>query len=722
MYAKVLIQYSVKKLDREFVYIIPIHLRNKVKVGMQVIVPFNKQRLAGFVIDIMPTYESNFVLKEISEIHSNLVLNDELITLGKYLKEITLCPLISAYQAMFPSALKIKNKKNEYALYDEYIYLKNETDALRYVEENKKRKAQIKIIERLLNGEEILKSSISYQIVKSLKENNIIDIKKVQKYRINNSGCNVLKELTNEQLQVYNQVDLNTYNTYLLYGVTGSGKTEIYIKLINDVLKQNKTAILLVPEISLTTQISKRFYEAFGNNVAILNSSLSDGEKYDEYQKIYRKEVSVVVGTRSAIFAPFDNLGIIIMDEEDSSSYKQDSNPRYHAKDVAIFRAKYHNIPLLLGSATPSLESMSRALKKVYKLLMLKTRVNKTMPVISLVDMASEIKKGNNIFSDELKNKINEKLRKNEQIILFLNRRGYSTFINCSNCGYVFKCPNCDITLTYHKNNNMLVCHYCNYQKKVTKMCPKCLNDSLNYYGLGTEKLEDLITKTFKDASVIRMDQDTTKNKGKHEQIINDFYNGKYNILVGTQMISKGLDFPNVTLVGVINADVTLNIPEYKSVENTFALLSQISGRSGRGEKLGEVVIQTFNPDHYCLKCVQNNDYVRFYNNEMDFRHKLKYPPYYYLISLKVIGNDYHQVIYESKEIYNYLKNNLSNNTYLLGPSALNVFRFKNEYRMQIIIKYQKEINLMTILKELDNKYIESKSIRLEIDFNPVKM
>ncbi len=722
MYALVIVEHKVKSLDKEFVYLIPTYLRGKIKAGMCVLVPFGKQEVAGFVLKTMEKYEEDYPLKEIKDIISELTLSEELIAVGKHLKELTLCSSIVAFQTMLPSSLKIKKRNSDYNLYDEYIYLKNEAAAIQYMEMNKNRKAQNKVIEKLLQNKEILKKSVNANICKALKENDIIGINKVHKYRINKEGNNLLKELTKEQQKVYESVNLNTYNTYLLYGVTGSGKTEIYIHLINQVINMGRTAILLVPEISLTTQIAKRFYEAFGSDVAILNSSLSDGERYDEYLKIYRGEVKVVVGTRSAVFAPFKNLGIIIMDEEDASSYKQDNNPRYHARDIASFRAKYNNIPLVLGSATPSLESMARALKNVYKLLVLNKRVNNKLPVISLVDMKEEIKNRNLLLSEKLKKEIKNRLDRKEQVILFLNRRGFSTFINCSNCGYVFKCPSCDISLTYHKSNNSLICHYCGFYKHLVNKCPKCLMNSLNFYGLGTEKLEEVLKQEFKNARVIRMDQDTTKNKGAHEKIISSFYEGEYDILVGTQMISKGLDFPNVTLVGVINADTSLSIPDYKASENTFSLLSQIAGRSGRGEKSGEVIIQTFNPDNYVINYVKNNDYASFYKQEMNFRHKLNYPPYYFLIGIRVIGYDYNVVSYESKNAVKYLKDNLSSKVYVLGPAALNVLKFNNEYRMQIIIKYQKEDNIMEVLKALDKKYVNNKKMHIEIDVNPIKI
>ncbi len=724
MYAQVIIEYSIKKLDREFTYKVPACYEKIIKPGMKVKVPFGHQVLLGFVLAIFETTpNSPLELKEIMEVvDDKLYLNKELLELGKYLSELTLCSKISAYQTMLPASLKLNKNGHDYAKYDEIVALKDIDKAREYKKNYPRRIAQIKVLEELAIKEELNKNLLAPSIYKTLLEEDLITVKKIPKYRINRQEIKQEKTLTNEQYQVYQQIinSFNTYNTFLLFGVTGSGKTEVYIKVIEDCLKQGKSAIVLVPEISLTAQIAKRFYEAFKNDVAILHSSLSLGEKYDEYLKIYREEVHVVVGTRSAIFAPLKNLGIIIIDEEDASSYKQDNNPRYHARDMAIFRAQYHNIPLVLASATPSLESKARADKGVYKLLTMNNRVNNAkLPLIEIVDMAPEMKKRNLVLSEKLKVKIQEKLTKNEQIILLLNRRGYSTFITCSNCGYTYKCPYCDITLTYHKSSNSLLCHYCGYQKKIDMICPKCHEKALNFYGLGTEKLETNLQNLFPAAKILRMDQDTTRRKGAHEKMIMAFKNGEYNILVGTQMISKGLDFPNVTLVGVINADTTLNIPDYKSSENTFALLSQVAGRSGRSSKNGEVIIQTFNPDHYVINCVKENSYNKFYLQEMQYRHKLNYPPYVFLVSLKVIGKDYTTTLNDANKVKTFLTDHLNHNITILGPTTASVFKLKNEYRLQIILKYKKEENLRKALKELEDIFITNKNTRLEIDFNP---
>ena len=513
----------------------------------------------------------------------------------------------------------------------------------------------------------------------------------------------------------------NNFTTFLIEGVTGSGKTEVYLNLIEDTIKNGKTAILLVPEISLTMQIVDRFYDWFGSSVAIFHSALSNGEKYDEYLKILRNEVSVVVGTRSAIFTPLKNIGLIIIDEEHSDTYKQDNMPRYNAIDVAKKRCEYHNVPLVLGSATPTLETRARAIKGIYKHLFLNKRAGESLlPTVKIVDMTPEIKKRNFIFSEELINEIKNKLKLKEQIIILLNRRGYSTIINCSNCGYTYKCPNCDITLTYHKSTNNLRCHYCGYSCQKNEMCPNCKEDGLNYLGMGTEKVELELKKIFSEAKIIRMDQDTTSRKGTHEKIINDFKNRDYDILLGTQMISKGLDFPYVTLVGILNADTSLNIPDFRSNEKTFALLYQASGRAGRSNLKGKVIIQTFNPDNFVLKCVKNNDFNSFYNYEMNIRKILKYSPYYYLVSIKVISNDYNVALENANKITKYLKGNIDDTSIILGPTTANLFKFNNMYRFQIVIKYRFDNKLMNVLKYIDNIYINDNKTNIEIDIDPL--
>ena len=726
MYAEVLIEYPTKKIDKYFTYSIPEKLTTIIKNGMKVKVPFGNKVINGFVMKIISEYNCDYELKEIVDVvDEELILSDELIRLGKFVQNKTLCPLISAYQTMLPSSLKIKDNFVDYNFYKTYIELNKSIDEiLVYLKNYKKDNLQSKLLLELIEKTKILKNECSSSAVKSLKDKGLIKETKEQIYRINKDlNNNLIKhELNEEQQHAYETViNTNEYTTFLLEGVTGSGKTEVYLNLIDYYLKKGKTAILLVPEITLTMQIVNRFYEWFGSSVAIFHSALSAGEKYDEYLKIIRGEVSVVIGTRSAIYMPLKNLGVIIIDEEHSDTYKQENTPKYNAIDIAKERCIYHNCPLVLGSATPTLETRARAIKGVYKHLFLKKRAGiANLPNIEIIDMVDEIKKKNFIFSEELISRLKVVLDNDEQAIILLNRRGYSTTITCSHCGYTYKCPNCDITLTYHKSTNNLRCHYCGFTVQKENKCPNCNEEALNYLGLGTEKVELELSKMFPDAKIVRMDQDTTSKKGSHEKIIKDFKNKKYNVLLGTQMISKGLDFPNVTLVGILNADSSLNIPDFRSNERTFALLSQASGRAGRSRLKGNVIIQTYNPDNYVLDCVKENDFNSFYDYEMNIRKILKYPPYYFLISLKVISSDYKLALEHATKVGDYLKNNLDSTSIILGPTTANLFKFNNNYRFQLVIKYRFDSNISNTLKYLDNIYINNPNVKLEIDVDPI--
>lgn len=712
-------------IDKTFTYKINKEQLPLLKVGMRVVVPFGKQTLEGFVLKIYENkdvYLENKLKEIISIVDTYPILNEELLTLGKYISKTTLCSLMTSYQAMLPKALKAKKKVNMTPKYDTYICINYGM----YNNDIKFNASQEKILELLKENKKVKKevlNKISVSSVNTLLKKNILLEEKEENYRYNLINEEKIKfNLNEEQQKVYKEIFkfINTNETFLLYGVTGSGKTNVYMKVIEDVIKNNKTAILLVPEISLTPQIIKRFTSYF-SNIAVLHSGLSDGEKYDEWRKINEGKVNIVIGARSAIFAPLKNIGVIIIDEEHSQTYKQENNPRYNAIDIAKERCKYHNCPLILGSATPSLESFARAKKNVYKLLELKNRYNNnTMPKVEIIDMNKEFKKASGYFSNTLIDQIKETLERKEQVILFLNRRGYSSFLTCSSCGYVEKCPNCDISLTYHKSSNMLRCHYCGYATKRKKLCPKC-QEEFKDYGIGTEKVEEELKSLIKDAKIIRMDVDTTTTKNAHAKIINSFLEEKYNILVGTQMIAKGLDFPNVTLVGVLNADIGLNFPDFRSSEITFSLLNQVLGRSGRGNKEGKVLIQTFNPEHYAIVYTKNHDYLGFYNEEMKIRKILKYPPYYYICSIKIISKDYNLASKSSYDVVNYLKQNIKNEI-ILGPSVCNVFKLNNNYRFQIIIKYKDVNNILEYLTNIEHHYFNKKDIKVEIDFNPLKL
>ncbi|MEG1597318.1 MAG: primosomal protein N' [Bacilli bacterium] len=723
MICEVLVELSNKNIDKTFSYIIPPKFLSTIKIGIRVKVNFNNQELEGFVINIKEN-DSNIDLKEIiSIVDDEVILTDELLELGKYIKDKYLCTLISAYQVMLPKALKASNETNIVKKYIKYIELNVLIEELSNYKFNAH---QTQILNKIKLEKRIKKeylNKISPGSLKTLINKKILKEELVEVYRLDDDYELIDKyPLTIDQQSVVDKFLSSNNKTFLLHGVTGSGKTEVYMEIIEEMLKLGKNSIVLVPEISLTPQIVSRFKKRFGSIIAILHSRLSEGEKYDEYRKIVKGEVNIVIGARSAVFAPLKNIGVIIIDEEHTTSYKQENNPKYSAIDIAIKRGIFHQAKVLLGSATPTLESYARARKGVYELLELKQRINNhPLPHVEIIDMAKSIKENNQFFSEKLVTEINNCLNNYEQIMILQNRRGYSSLVTCSNCGYTEKCPACDISLTYHKTSNMLRCHYCGYAVKKNIICPNCGQESLKNLGMGTEKVYEELTKLFPNAKIVRMDFDTTSTKGSHEKIINAFKEHKYDILLGTQMIAKGLDFPLVTLVGVINADTSLNIPDFRSSEYTFSLLNQVSGRSGRANLLGKVIIQTFNPNHYAISLTKNHDYLSFYNQEMLIRKELGYPPYYFLVSLKVMSTNYDLASANATKVSKILKECLTNSK-ILGPTTSNVFKINNVYRFSILIKYKKEDNLYSTLNKLIDNYKNISKVKLDIDIDPIRM
>ncbi|ALT81363.1 primosomal protein N' [Streptococcus macedonicus] len=570
----------------------------------------------------------------------------------------------------------------------------------------------------------------SRDVVKFFVDNQLITVLEREKKRSDayfDVATTDFLDLNAEQAAVVEQVTSQIgqeSNPFLLEGVTGSGKTEVYLHIIDKVLKLGKTAIVLVPEISLTPQMTNRFISRFGKKVAIMHSALSDGEKFDEWRKIKSGQARVVVGARSAIFVPIENIGAIIIDEEHEATYKQESNPRYHARDVALLRAKYHKAVLLMGSATPSIESRARASRGVYQFLQLTHRANPMakIPKVEIVDFRDYVGQQEvSNFTPYLLEKIADRLEKNEQVVLMLNRRGYSSFIMCRDCGYVDECPNCDISLTLHMDTKTMNCHYCGFEKSIPHTCPNCHSRSIRYYGTGTQKAYDELVEVFPQARILRMDVDTTRQKGAHQRILDKFGNHEANILLGTQMIAKGLDFPNVTLVGVLNADTSLNLPDFRSSERTFQLLTQVAGRAGRAEKEGEVLIQTYNPQHYAIQLAQKQDYEAFYAYEMGIRRQLSYPPYYFTVGLTLSHKDEQIVVCKSSELLQLLRQQLSDKIKILGPTPKPIARTHNLYHYQIIVKYRFEDNLENVLNQiLDLTQLpENKDLRLVIDYEP---
>ncbi len=577
------------------------------------------------------------------------------------------------------------------------------------------------------------KLGITSAVIKNAESKNWLKRKAIVKrraaYKQSDFVRTTSKELTNAQkgviAKISNSMDENKEKIFLLEGVTGSGKTEVYLQAMAKALKEGKTALMLVPEIALTPQMVKNVVGRFGSNVALLHSGLSEGERLDEWRRIQNGSAKVVVGARSAVFAPLKKIGIIVIDEEHEASYKQEKMPRYHAIEVAKWRARYHNCSLVLGSATPSLESRARAQKGVYEWLHLSERINKMpLPEVELIDMRKATKKidDNVDFSTELRSEIALRLKRKEQIILMLNRRGYSSFMMCRDCGEVLLCPNCDISLTLHLDSHSMKCHYCGHEEKIPQKCPSCGSNKIRYYGTGTQKVEQELQNLFPEARVLRMDVDTTRRKGMHAKILKQFGEKKADILLGTQMIAKGLDYPDVTLVGVLNADTALGLADFRASERTFQLLTQVSGRAGRADKEGKVIIQTFNPEHYALQLAKKQDYERFFIREMNVRHQNGYPPYFYTVQITASAKEEGLAAKKIYQIYAELKSSLSPKSIILGPTPKAIMRINNQFYYQLIIKYKKELNLDAALNTILQKSQkdERQGILISIDKEPL--
>ena len=686
------------------------NLDKKISIGSRVLVDFHFKLSEALIVSFPKETELNNLKEVIDVIDEESILTLELLKLGRFMEKKYFTSLMSCYQTMLPKPFKFgtqeKIKDKEIIYYylsekDKKLTLKQQeiVDFLKLKKEDRLEKFSKSIIKTLVNKNVLIEKKVLLSTIIEEKK----DFKKIY--------------LSDKQKEIYNEIINSKDNKFLLYGVTGSGKTLIYLHLINYYISQGKTALLLVPEISLTIQTMNFFKNYFKETIAILHSSLSDREKYNEYLKIKRKDVSVVIGVRSAIFAPISDIGIVIIDEEHSDTYNEYSkNPKYSTKDIAIFRSEYNNAKLLLSSATPLVKDYYLAEKtKEYKLLKLLNKYNDLKLDIKIIDLKENKKLS--YFSNELKDKILEKLEKKEQVILFLNRKGYANYVMCASCGEVKKCPNCDISLTYYKKDNILKCSYCEYIEKYVNLCNKCHEEDLNIMGVGTEKIEEELNILFKDYKILRMDMDTTKRKGSYERIIEDFKNHKYDILVGTQMIAKGLDFESVTLVGVINADTSLMIPSYNAIENTYSLLSQVSGRSGRSNKKGEVIIQTYNPDNYGISEVVKQDYESFYRQEIEIRKKLLYPPFSNMLTLKIKSINIDFVKEHIIKIYKYLKLNLKETTSILGPNLLNIRKLDKKYECSITLKYNKDENLDKIIKLLKSYYNKDRYISFDIEF-----
>ena len=747
MIAEVIIQSNAKDLNRVFDYKIPTEYEENALelIGARVLVSFarRKELEEGYVVNIKENTE--YEVKEIAKVEEKY-LNSDKIELAKWMAKRYFCNIADCLKLMLPpgSTRKESNRVKEKSV--NFVTLKKDEDEIEFdIEAGKLKSAkQIRILKFLLENGDALISDIemfadgSRAIVNTLCKNGYTEIieKKIERdpFEFKNIERTTKLELTEEQANAFNAIcdsmDDMLFSEFLLYGVTGSGKTEVYLQLIERALNEHKSSILLVPEISLTPQTVNRFIARFGKeNIAVLHSKLSIGERYDEWNKINEGRAKIVIGARSAIFAPVKNLGIIIIDEEHDSSYKSEMTPKYDSKEVARFMCKEANVPLLLGSATPDIDTYFRAKNEEIMLLELKNRANKaSLPEIEIIDLREELAKGNkSMISTRLYEEIQKNLNDKKQTILYLNRRGFSTFVMCRNCGYTVKCKNCNINLTYHANTNRLKCHYCGYEEKLVTKCPSCGSEQIRYFGTGTQKLEYEINKLFPNASTIRMDIDTVSKKNSHEQILEKFKNDNIDILIGTQMVVKGHHFPNVTLVGVIAADGSLNIDDFRANERTFQILTQVAGRAGRGEDKGRVIIQTYNPDNFSIECAKKQDYDLFYNTEISLRKQLKYPPFCDIILIGFTSVIEQEVANVASKIHEYLKNrvlreNIGIILYKALPSPID--KIKNKYRWRILIKckFGEEITdlIYDVLEEFQK--LKSKSTKITIDLNPNNM
>lgn len=725
-YAEIIINSDALDIDKPFTYEIPEELRHEIKIGQWVKVPFGVKNslVDGFILSIKEEEIKGIRIKKIKSIGAiESLLSENDLKLIYFIRESYLCKYIDAIKLLIPQGI-LKGTKNKYkmvvAIGDNSLdsnTLNKYKDIISFIKDNNGKFNKSELVN-------LYKFSL-YKINK-LVSDGYLKIEEEIVYRYNNKKYIEYSErkLTEDQINVLNQIKDSNKKIFLLKGVTGSGKTEIYMKLVSQAISKEKSAIILVPEISLTPQMIERFKGRFGREVAVFHSKLSDGERYDEWYRVKECKAKVIIGARSALFLPVSNLGVIIIDEEHENTYKSEQNPRYVTREVAEFLSEVKDCKVILGSATPSIETYYRAITGEIELLELNNRVdNKPMPIMDIVDMREELNSGNiSMFSRKLFTEIKEALYRKEQIILFLNRRGFSTFVSCRSCGYVFKCHKCDISMTYHKNG-YLICHYCGHTERQQKICPKCKSKYVKHFGAGTERVEEEVKKYFKDARVLRMDVDTTRSKNAHEDIYNLFKNKKGDILIGTQMISKGLDFENVTLVGILAADMSINIPDYRSAERTFQIVTQVAGRAGRGAKEGKVIVQTYNPDHYSLNYAKSYDYEGFYNEEFTARGLMYYPPFGKILLVNASSKNEKILV----DFMTLLKDNFEkikdeyNNVEMLGPVPCIISKIKDNYRWQILFKGELSLDFCKKIK--DKLYQLNKNVYNEvkatIDINP---
>ncbi len=738
IFADIIIDISSEKLDRSFQYRVPEELEKEIKVGMVVSIPFGNgnQLRKGYVTDLTREPKVDPArLKNICGISSaEETTESRLIALAAWMRENYGSTMIQALKTVLPIQEKMKAKEKR------YLCLKiSREEAEKLLEELEKTrfKARTRLLRELLKKPRLDVSYASKElgattsVVKKMTEQGIISIEYEELLRnsLDTEKLRLEEELplTPEQetavREILREWEKETPRPVLIEGVTGSGKTQVYMKLIETVLDQGQQAIILIPEIALTYQTVRRFYARFGEKVSVINSRQSQGERYDQFKRARRGEVQVMVGPRSALFTPFANLGLIVIDEEHESSYKSENSPRYHARETAVERARLEHARVVLGSATPSLEAYHKAMEGTYGLVKLQSRYqDRPMPLVSVVDLREELKAGNrSVLSRKLKEAMKDRLEKREQIILFLNRRGYAGFVSCRSCGQVMKCPHCDVSLSEH-NNGRLLCHYCGYEIVKPQACPVCGSPYIGGFKAGTQQIEKVVKEAFPGVRTLRMDFDTTRTKGSYEKILSAFASHEADVLIGTQMIVKGHDFPDVTLVGIVAADLSLNAEDYRCSERTFQLLCQAVGRGGRGNKPGEAVIQTYHPDHYSIQAAAVQDYEAFYQEEMSYRMLLDYPPASHMMAvlgscpeeeLLVQAMHYLELyihrVYKEKDLH------------VIGPAYASVGKVKDIYRQVIYLKHEKQETLVRIKDQLE-KYIEINSgfrkLYIQFDFS----
>ena len=730
--ATVAVEKTFFNIDSDFDYLIPDDLVKEIKIGTMVKVPFgNSNRLRdGIVVNLYSAINTS--LKSIkSTVGDKPILSAEAVSLALWLKERCFCTTYECLRLMLPRGIgKVSDASAKVAT----LLTANENDLPKLTQKQKSVVDLLFDVNTASVSEICEFCSVGVSVIKNLEKYGVISIydKEVLRNPYKNVQITENKdiELSPQQMEAYttysNMLD-GEGGTGLLFGVTGSGKTQVYLKLIDKALENQKDVIVLVPEISLTPQALSIFHKRYGDKVAVFHSGLSLGERNDEYKRADRGEAKIVIGTRSAVFAPLHNLGLIIMDEEQESTYKSERTPKYNTKDVANFRCKYNKALFLMTSATPSLETYSNALNNKYVLCELTQRFGDAkLPQVITVDMKQEMKNGNKSpISAKLKELIEDTLDNNKQVILLINRRGYNTFIACNDCGHVITCPNCSISLTYHSANNRLVCHYCGYTKKLDNVCPQCKGDNIRYSGFGTQKIEDELAYLFPDARILRMDADTTSTKFSHEKMFNAFANHEYDIMIGTQMVAKGLDFDDVTLVGVVNADNSLYDESYNSAERCFDLITQVVGRSGRRDGNGKAVIQTINPYNQTLEYASKQDYKSFYENEIELRKLLTYPPYCDIISASFIGDNENKVALCSKKFFELLieeNEKYKHKIIVLGPSVAKIAKLNNTYRYRLSVKCKNSKNIRNMFNDIQkniSKIKEYKDISVSLDINP---